>query len=215
MMGHSQELSKLNFTVFEAIKGILINHFALHEPRVDVYFSGVTSEKLAWKILRYKPMEIAIRTFKVNLFTEIYIDFPSIILCDSFEHYKDLKERVYWMSRNGTYFNNVIYVPEKEINNVLNYNPWPEYENFNSNYIKIVNDTTVHLLQSRMFSPGICGKKHFTVINQFTFDSLKWENNKFFPEKYQNFYGCTLRVIRVSASSTLTSKGVFRFWQNI
>lgn len=79
----------------------------------------------------------------------------------------------------------------------------------NQNFIKAVNESTVDLVTSYRFSPGRCMSAIYKTINQFSSNTVKWENDTFFPEKYDNFYGCPLRVGYTNSSSTTTSREIF------
>jgi hypothetical protein len=52
----------------------------------------------------------------------------------------------------------------------------------------------VDLVTSFMFEPGKCREPQYKTINRFSRSSMKWDNETFFPEKYENYNGCELVV---------------------
>lgn len=76
-----------DFVVLEAIKGILKEHFARHEPKDEFYFYGPDGKWLAGKVLLAKPAEISVRVILLDPHATYQIKFPSIVLFDSGEHF--------------------------------------------------------------------------------------------------------------------------------
>ena len=62
------------------------------------------------------------------------------------------------------------------------------------NFLMHETDNSVDLVTSFMFTPQACKKLQFKTINRFDLRSLEWENSIFYPNKYENFYGCELIV---------------------
>jgi hypothetical protein len=58
---------------------------------------------------------------------------------------------------------------------------------------------SIELATSFMFSPGVCHKNQFRVINRFTRRLKRWENSEFFETKNKNFHGCSLEISLRSA----------------
>jgi hypothetical protein len=64
----------------------------------------------------------------------------------------------------------------------------------NTNFLKIVNDTTIDLVTSFRYSPGKCCMIQYKTINRFSANDMKWQNETFFPEKYEQLHGCPVHV---------------------
>jgi hypothetical protein len=45
-----------------------------------------------------------------------------------------------------------------------------------------------------MFEPEKCRQPQYKVINRFSINNMKWDNETFLSEKYGNFHGCSLNV---------------------
>jgi hypothetical protein len=205
---NSQIDDKTDFAVFKAIIEILKNHFAGHEPKVDFYFSGPRSETLVNKLLWAKPLGISARVIQLDSFEKSELEFPSILLFDSDERYEQMFSKINWMNRNGVLYNNLVYAPK-----IGKRDPVATYDDklfgvFSSYYINIVDDKTINLATSFKYLHEDCHERHFTTINRFSTDTMTWENESFFPEKYQNFNNCPIRVA-YNEMSTITSREIF------
>jgi hypothetical protein len=80
----------------------------------------------------------------------------------------------------------------------------------NENFIKVVDDKTVDLVTSFIYTPEICSINNFKTINRFSTDTMKWQNETFFPEKYGNLHGCPLRVESMPEERSNISQEIFK-----
>jgi hypothetical protein len=191
----SQSNENMDLVVLKAIKGILQDFFEPRDPKVDLYFSGQKSEKLAEKVLLEKPSEVSIRVIRLDaVVNKTQIDFPSILLFDSDELYVNMLNNIAWTSKNGVWHNCLIYVPKTEEYEVTEALEEYKIMSDHQNFINLINDSTVDLITSYKFLPGKCSSVQYKTINRFTTDTMKWQNTTFFPEQYENFNNCTLRV---------------------
>lgn len=62
-------------------------------------------------------------------------------------------------------------------------------------YFVVENQNSIQLLTFVWYTPESCNKSTLIEVNSFDKKSIKWENEKFFIEKFTNFYGCTLAVV--------------------
>jgi hypothetical protein len=213
---NSQNNKNADFVVLEAIKGVLKSYFVPLQANMKLIFSGPKSEVLANKLLLEIPIGITFRVIKleaVSAFKKLQIDDPSIFLYDSNEHFGQGMHKIQWWSYTGIH-NHLIYAPAENQNEVIANTSTKNLVAENQNYIIVVNDTTVDLVTSFRFMPGKCNFAQYNTINRFSTDTMKWENETFFPEKYQEFHGCPLRVAHVPGSSTALSKVIFETLAN-
>jgi hypothetical protein len=205
---NSQSNEKVDLTVLKAITGVMTSYFAPHEPKVDVIFSGPKSEDLAEKILQEKPMEVSVRVIKLDDIQRIE-PAPSIVLFDSGEHYQRSVFQTSPTNMEGDWPTRLIYVPKTGKADILEIWSEAKFGFENENFISIVNTTTVDLVTGFRFSPGECNSIQYRAINQFSTNNMKWQNENFFPEKYENFHGCPLTLGYTSESSTHTSQEIY------
>jgi hypothetical protein len=208
VIASSQSTAKSEFAVLEAIKGILRNHFATHEQKIDLIFNGPNSENLAEGLLRGKPEEVSCRVISLDQVDEIQPDFPSIILFDSFEYLKQTSNKIKEISEDGVWHNHLLYVPKGNFD-IIEILTQKNIVKENHNFISVVNDTTVDLVTGFRFLPGVCSSAVYKTINRFSTDAMTWHNKTFFPDKYRNFHGCPLRVGQPADTSTVTGQKIF------
>jgi hypothetical protein len=205
----SERNDRTDLVVFGAIKGVLEDHFAPHEPKVDLYFSGPDSEDLANKLLREKPAEVSVQVIRLDGFKQVQLNSPSILLFDSGEHHLKVYYNITWTSKSGLWHNHLVYAPKTGALDVLAEFSRLNMSYENQNFIEIVNDTTVDLVTAFSFSPEKCNSPHYKTINRFSTNTMKWQNQTFFPEKYQNLHNCVLQIGYVERDSRISSRNIF------
>jgi hypothetical protein len=193
-----QSDKKTEMAVRGAIKGVLTDHFAIYEPKVDLFFNGPNSEDLAVKILRGMPVEISVRVFRLDNLASIEMTSPSVFLFDSSMTYLKFLQKKIFMSKDRTLPNHLVYVPQKGGTDLIARLSEEKIAIENQSLLNIVNDTTADLVTSYKYAPGLCNSAHYKTINRFATNRMTWQNESFFPEKYQSFYGCPLTVAHQS-----------------
>lgn len=204
---NAQSTARVDFKVFQAIKAILKDYFSVKEPKIDLYYFGYQSETLSNYLLQEK--DLSFRVLKLNETTKFQVDFPSLFLLDSIEHFMKIYHQITWMSKNPVWYKNIIYVSSKISAKFVEILLEKGMLNGNQNIIQVVNDTTIQLAGNRRFSPKLCHVPHFETNNQFSPKTMSWQKETFFPEKYQNFYGCTLRALKIEELSSGVTKDLF------
>jgi hypothetical protein len=193
-----QVREKSELVVAEAIKGMLTGHFAVKEPHINLVYFGKRSQALAEKLLREKPIEVTARLFGVADVDKFNVDSPTIALFDSAEHYINvsykLANKKLRLSEDMQYPNTLFFVPKRGEIDVLAKYAEASVPLVNTNFIQIVNDTTIDLVTIFNFDSGKCGQANYRTINRFSTSNWKWENETFFPEKFNDFHGCELKV---------------------
>jgi hypothetical protein len=188
LQGHENQ----DFGVLEAIKGIFKDYFVPRQPHVDLIFCGSKSETLADTLLREKPQEITIRVTKLENVKAALLNSSAIVLFDSGEHFKKYSRKITIGILNPKVF---LFVPKRGIQDLVSdIRPTLMNSIKNTNFIIQVNKTTVDLIASFEFTPGKCRQPQYKTINRFSTSRMKWDNGTFFPEKYENFHGCPLKV---------------------
>jgi hypothetical protein len=189
-------IKKTDFAVAEAIKGMLNGHFAVREHQIDLFYCGWKSRALAEKVLREKPIGVTVGLFRIDEVSELYASRPSIVLFDSGEDFKKFGNRLKYKQERGALIlpNILFFVPKRGQIDVVAYYANTSFPFVNTNFIQIVNETTVDLVTNFKFESGKCGKHHYKTINRFSTSNLKWENETFYPEKFNNYHGCELKV---------------------
>jgi hypothetical protein len=206
---NSQSDKRKDLTALAAIKGVLKDHFAPYYPKIDLFFYGPESEAMVEKLLIGKPSEVSVRVIRLDPVLKTQLDFPSIFLFDSGEHFLEVDATIGWVSKNGVRHNHLIYAPKRGAVDIIEFLIQNNFSEENENIIKVVNDTTVDLVTSFFFLIEKCRLPHYKTINRFSTDTMRWENQTFFPEKYRNFHSCPLRVGYDSEKTKYIGREIF------
>jgi hypothetical protein len=185
---------KEDFTVLQSIKGALKDYYALKEPNVHLINCGNKSEILAEKLLREKPPNVTLHVTRLKAVANITVKFPAIILYDSGELFKQFETRIVPHTNVQIFPNLLVFVPKRGKVDILAELTARSIAVENTNFINIVNDSTVDLVTSFMFEPGKCKQAQYKTINRFSLINMNWDSDTFFPEKYDNFNGCELII---------------------
>jgi hypothetical protein len=181
-----------------AIKAVIDDYFATNVHEVEIISFGLDdgkAEETIERLLRLGIQSIPMRfttNSGDNLQSDEYVlKKPSILLFDSPENFNRIQPRIVFQ-RGLTSHPHLVYVPNatvKDIQVVSDKNHTIHKSNFLVNEMR----GSIELATAFMFTPDACHTNQFKVINRFTRKN-KWENSKFFVEKYNNFYGCTVEV---------------------
>ena len=177
-----------NFAAFAALKAILIDYFVVNDLKVDIFFYGPNSETLANRLLRVNSPKLSTQVICLDSLNKATINAPSIFLFDSLSHYESFTKEKDFTSES--FINQVVFYPKARIESLpLDFGLTEEGRHF----ILVINETTVDLVTNFWFTPGLeCNVNVMRTINQFSLNTMRWQNATFFPEKYRNFYNCSL-----------------------
>jgi hypothetical protein len=180
-----------------AIKSVIDEYFAKNVYEVEIISFGMRNgkaEKTIEKLLRFGIQSMPVRVtsnVRDNPLSEYELKNSSILLFDSPENFNRTKPHIVFQ-RGVTSHPHLVYVPNATIDDIQVVS---DKNHTIHKSIFLVNEMhdSIELATAFMFTPDACHTNHFKVINRFTRKN-KWENSKFFVEKYRNFYGCTLEV---------------------
>lgn len=118
---------------------------------------------------------------------------PSIIFCESFSQFEKVTRNLTWQPYSNKRLPHLVYVPKISIHDIENIQDGFRIDKVN--FLVKSNESTVELLTSYMFTDERCKTSQVRSINSFSAQSGKWKSKNFYPEKYRNFYGCSLIVL--------------------
>jgi hypothetical protein len=180
-----------------AIKAVIDEYFTKNVHEIEVINFGLKNDKAQKTIERLLRLRIQSMPMQItsnardNLCSEYKLKKPSFLLFDSPENFN--RTQPYIVFQDGlTSHPHLVYVPNATIKDIQ---VLSDKNHTINKSIFLVNETrdSIELATAFMFTPDACHTNQFKVINRFTRKN-KWENSKFFVEKYGNFYGCTLNV---------------------
>jgi hypothetical protein len=173
-------------------------YFAKNVHEIEVINFGVRNgrgEETIERLLRLgnerMPMKV-IRDASKHLESDEYkLNESSIALFDSPENFNQTQHRIVFQQDDLFSHPHLVHIQNAEIEDIQ----VVAHKNFTIDKTTFLVHETLHSIQlvtSFMFTPEACHKNQFKVINRFTRGERRWENSKFYVEKYRNFYGCQL-----------------------
>lgn len=184
--------------VVNAINQISVDYFARTCSKVDILIFGIPgglAESMANDLIRKMPESITVRvqlTDKCELTG--HLPTSSILLFDSVQYFKKLENwSQKFMDGRGVYNKHLLYAPglqSQDVTQKFADDPTINGVNFLINYDR----KSIELATSFLFTPEECHKNQIRTINRYTRRTQRWDNSTFYPNKYENFHGCLLKV---------------------
>lgn len=197
--------NKSNFIVHYAINAILNRDF--ERSKIDiVYYGSSESDNFVGKILKLKNESISIKVYYNKLNQSINIlNTSSVVLMDSKSSFKKKVNIITWQSDPLIRNKHILYFPNAIISDLTDLNGF-----FLDNVAFLVNENeeSIDLVTIFMFTPENCRSNRLEIINRFRQSNMRWESSNFYPNKYKNFHGCTLKVGVVDKRTTFASKDI-------
>ena len=108
----------------------------------------------------------------------------------------------------------LVYVPGLTTSDIIEtFNDGFEIDHVN--FLMHETDNTIELVTAYMFTPQACKELLLKTINRFDLQTLEWENAIYYPNKYENFYGCELTVAENDESDNVFQKEIQELFQII
>ena len=197
---------KKYFVVPYAINAIIEEHFVNLETypgRVDIFFIGKYNFEFSEfmnKLLKIKSANTKVTISKTEL-NKIYsnkqLGDSSIVVFDSVEKFVKNASTLIWTSNKRYRNHQLVYVPGLTTSDIVK-----TFQNGylidHVNFLMHETDNSIELVTAYMFTPQACKKLQLKTINRFDLQTLEWDNSIFYPNKYENFYGCELIVTKNS-----------------
>lgn len=183
----------------QAINAVLSEYFASNVSRVDLVnfgTSNASSARVIDEILQIKPENVTIRVLSDwNEKPRKYrLDFPSVCLFDSPQNFKVALSFIQWNSNPERHHKHLVHFPNATIGDIEK-NSVDGFEIDNVDFLMHENEKSIDLVSTFMFTDVKCRSKQLQMINKFSRHSMTWNNSEFYPEKYQNLFGCPLTMV--------------------
>jgi hypothetical protein len=146
------------------------------------------------KLLRLENQSLAIRISRFDgEQDELKLQNSSVLLFDSPENFKASQSRINFQPGQLHRLHHLVYIHDATIEDLqIQFSEKHMIDNIDF----LVNETrnSIEIATAFMFSFVACWKNQFKVVNRFTRQQNRWENSKFFVEKFSNFYNCPLKT---------------------
>jgi hypothetical protein len=160
------------------------------------------NERMPMKVIRDASEHLESDEYKLNK--------SSIALFDSPENFNRSQHRIVFQHGYLISHPHLVHIHNAEIEDIQ----VAAHKNYTIDKTTFLVHETLHSIQlatSFMYTPEACHKNQFKVINRFTRGQRRWENSKFYVEKYRNFYKCELEtygLIRLPRDLNYTAKWI-------
>jgi hypothetical protein len=183
----------------EAIKIVIDKFHTKNVQEIEVINFGVRNgraqemiDKLLMQCNHLVTLKISRDKRKHPESDEFKLNEPSILIFDSPENFNRTQRGIIFQHGNLVSHPHIVYIHNATIKDIQVVG----YKNHTiDKTIFLVNETlhSIELATSFLVTPKACWTNQFRVINRYTRQEKRWEENtKFFVEKYSNFYKCIL-----------------------
>lgn len=188
---------KTNSLVPYAINEILTEHFTKNSWRIDLVQYGnrsVRSEKIIDKILQTKDDSTVFKVSKKEAKISNRLSDPTILIFDSPETFKLASRNINWQSANVGYARHahIVYVPNVTGSDIVR-NIQRGFSIDKVGFLMRETEKSIDLVTSFMYTQFKCRTNQLVTINRFN-KATGWENQNFYPDKYQNLHSCRIKV---------------------
>jgi hypothetical protein len=184
--------------VARAINVMLGDYFAENCAKVDLISfdeGGGSDEAISEKILQNKPDNISIKYSKHSKRSvSIQLETSTILVFESIKYFRTVMKKILWKVHNGLWYKHLVYVPGLVAEDIL----VSHKKNIFISEVDFLinpNRSSVELATTFFYTKDECGVNQMRTINRFSSKTMRWENSNFYPDKYQNFYGCEIELL--------------------
>jgi hypothetical protein len=201
--------------VVAAIRELFVENVIKHSRGIEVLTVGDRggfAESITDEIIKQTNGEMSVQvTMNNNNNNNIReLKSPTIILLDSVQHFEELEN---WLPQfadsRGTWHKHLLYAPGLKPDDIITrYQTDPAISEvgFLVNY----DGLSIELASAFWFTPQKCHENQIKTINKFSRNNGRWENSNFYPNKFENFHGCTITVGYTEQFSSNFTKNIFK-----
>ena len=121
----------------------------------------------------------------------------AIIIFDTLENYQKLRRKIHFSeSLTGNLYNHLVYCEDASKDTLQQIITRDTYESF-----LITKNGQVSLYTMTMYTELQCRVAQLIEINRFLGSERKWNTEKFFRLRIENFHGCQLRILFLSSAN--------------
>lgn len=187
------QLKKPPSFVAAAIIDIFYQDFASREGHIDI-ISCERGLKSNWKIidelLRITNSSVS---FRLSLCDDqmSFLNTSSLLIFDFPSTFQDMDEKIDWKVNPRTRHKHLVYIANGTTADIT--------VTFGFDIDKVAflineSEKSIDLATSFMFTKEKCRENQVVVINRFMKDTMAWEKDNFYPNKYRNLYGCNITL---------------------
>lgn len=182
-----------------AINSIVKSQLASQNVKIDFVSCG-TNERLNQRIIhrtllnRGNFLSIKLKSCDSK---KIELENSAVLTLHSTKQFYEIFPKISWKLDKWRSYPHLVHIAKSTIHDLRKLK-------FNGYLIDkvafLVNkkEKSIDLVTSIVFTKEKCEENQFVTINRFDKDTMKWENDRFYPRKYRNFHKCPLTVGRTA-----------------
>jgi hypothetical protein len=192
------EIQSHRTTSAQAIKRIIDEYYAESVREIEFISFGVKSgqgDKMIEEVLKLRNLTVTTkvsRDVRVDPEQEYVLENPSVLMFDSAENYAQKIRHIVFQSGSEPGQPHLVYFPNARTEDYNYINLDRFYSFANVAFLTQDSDNTVHLVTVVYHPNSDNCRSAFMNINTFHQHERKWDNQKFFVEKFRNFNKCPL-----------------------
>lgn len=175
----------------------LLDYFVVNSKQVLLAYIGKKG-KAAEKIfdgISDKVKNISMDIYKIDSIDFInYIPVHTVFVFETVEYFKKGANNLNCGCEYDKRCKLLIYAPGLTENDIRE-NVLDGFKIDQAGFLLNEEENSIELVMSFMFTEKNCQHNQLMTINTFSTATMKWNNSNFYPEKYQNFYQCSLIVV--------------------
>lgn len=185
-----------------AVSRIINSDFTNMPGKIDIVLcERALTFKVKWmdNLLRRgnKPFSFQLSTCDSEA---IKLNTSTLLIFEKSEEFEEKAERINWQTSKYNRNRHLVYIEKgskDDVTKAVHNHFWID------NVAFLVNETesSIELASSFMFTATTCREKQLVTINRFQRSTMKWENDKFFPKKYNDMHACSLTVAKASSQT--------------
>lgn len=205
-------VSHLSFTdsqntdslVFPAVIIIINRNFATISGKFDIVTCGTTPKfSHTWlnHLLRKQSNTTSIQLSSCDR-ESIKLNTSTLLIFESPDDFKEKAEKIDWQTNKYRRFRHLVYIKNATKDDVMS----SIHDGFSiDNVAFLLNETEnlIELATSYMFTANKCRENQVVTINRFQRNTMKWETDIFFPEKYRDMHSCELTILKDSSDNVV------------
>lgn len=184
---------QVDFCISSATKFILAQNFTDNSGKVDFVLCG--AENGISSIIFNQTLRILNSSLSINLKScereDILLNTSTVLLFDSPEFFKENYPKISWQRNKSKRLRHLVQIlngTTQDVNDTIK----DGFSIDNAAFLLDETEKSISLVASFMFTNETCWENQLVTINRFKKQTMRWESDTFFPNKYRNFHSCTL-----------------------
>lgn len=175
-----------------AVDILVAEYLGLDPPEADRN-NFEANAKLAAEMTRSKSISLKVARGGPEYPSHYKLNVSSICLFDSVDNFVENFKSINWLTNKRFRHPHLVYIPGATLSDILS----SIHDGFSIDHVGFLVDGvdgSIELVTNFMYTSHACRANQLMTVNRFSGVEGKWETSIFYPNKYNDFHGCTLTV---------------------